>query len=191
MIARIAASGRRSVFPQEPGASRRWRPPLLKVGALLPTAAILVCIVLWALLLRPQSLGGPATWVIVSGTSMKPTLHSGDLVITHRAASYRRGDVIAYHVPKGEPGEGALVIHRIKAGSGKKGYVMQGDNRETKDLWRPKTADIAGKRWLTLSGTGRLLAVLRTPLGLAMAAGLAAFLIIALPVRKRESRSDP
>ncbi len=62
---------------------------------------VLICL-FWAHFLRPESLGGRAGYVLVSGQSMEPRYHTGDLVLVHRHASYRVGQVIAYRVPKGD-----------------------------------------------------------------------------------------
>jgi signal peptidase len=140
----------------------------------------------WALLLRPGSLGGPATYVVVSGTSMEPAFHTGDLVVTRRRRSYAKGDIVAYHVPKGDPGAGRLVIHRVIGGSTRSGYVMQGDNRKSPDLWRPKPADVAGKTWFHIPIRDLGISRLFTPLGLAMAAGALAFLlVVTAPLKRR------
>src|SRR3954447_9111211 len=82
----------------------------------------------WAFVLRPQSLGGPAGYVLVSGHSMLPRYHTGDLVLVERRHSYHVGQVIAYRVPKGDAMAGAQVIHRIIGGDARRGFVVQGDN---------------------------------------------------------------
>jgi signal peptidase len=142
------------------------------------TAAFVVLAVAWTVLLRPQALGGPAAYVIVSGTSMEPTLANGDLVVALKRSSYRSGDVVAYRIPEGEEGAGALVIHRITGGSARAGYVLRGDNREGEDLWRPKPRHIAGDMRVHIPRVGLLFTFVRTPLGMAIFAGLAAFFLI-------------
>src|SRR5439155_25953216 len=89
---------------------------------------LLVCI-FWAQFLRPQSLGGRTGYVLVSGQSMEPRFHTGDMVMVLRRSSYHAGDVIAYRVPKGDAMAGRQVIHRIIGGDAKKGFVVRGDNR--------------------------------------------------------------
>src|SRR5437764_15159981 len=79
--------------------------------------ALMIPVVLfWAMTLRPQSLGGPAGYVLVSGHSMLPRYKTGDLVLVERRSSYHVGQVIAYRVPKGDPMAGAQVIHRLMRG---------------------------------------------------------------------------
>lgn len=142
------------------------------------TALTVAAVVAWAILLRPQLLGGPAAYVIVSGASMEPNLANGDLVLATKQSSYRIGDVIAYRVPDGDPGAGALVIHRVVGGSDAAGYLTKGDNREGLDLWRPRRDDVVGSVSITVPRAGLLFASMRTPLGLAAFAGIAVFLFV-------------
>jgi len=127
--------------------------------------------VAWFLLLRPGSLGGPASYVMVTGSSMERTLHTGDLAMTRKQDSYAIGDIVAFRVPKGEPAEGAMVIHRIVGGSAAEGYVVQGDNNNAPDPWRPKPQNIVGHLWFTLPGAARWVWLLRQPLILGALAG--------------------
>jgi signal peptidase len=129
----------------------------------------------WFFALRPQGLGGPAGFVLVSGKSMLPTMHTGDLVIVHKRDRYRVGDVIAYHVPKPDPAAGAQVIHRIVGGSAEKGFVVQGDNRTAPDIWHPKPDDVIGSEWVHIPRAGRLIVFIHTPLFIA---ALAAFAVV-------------
>ncbi len=150
--------------------------------------AVLALVAAWFFLLRPQNLGGPVGYVIVSGQSMEPTLHSGDLVLVRQRDSYQAGDVIAYRIPRGEPGEGIIVVHRIVGGSAEEGFVTRGDNRTGADLWRPRPQDIAGALWLHLPRVGWLLGLLRTPLVLATAAAaVAVLLVLTSPSRSRRA----
>ena len=131
--------------------------------------ALLGTILLWFLLLRPVLLGGPTSYVMVSGLSMVPTLHSGDLAVLRRQGSYEKEDIIAFRA------EGAVVIHRITGGSAGEGYIVRGDNKDAPDLWRPKPDDILGKVWFYVPGGGRVFAYLRQPQRLAaLVGGLAA-----------------
>jgi signal peptidase I len=164
------------------------RHPRLARGAII--ALTVALIVAWATLLRPQLLGGPAAYVIVSGASMEPNLANGDLVLATKQTTYRVGDVIAYQVPKGEPGEGALVIHRLVGGSTAAGYLTKGDNRAGLDLWRPRPSDVIGSVSIRVPRAGLLFASMRTPLGLAAFAGLAVFLFVSAG-RRSEAEARP
>lgn len=135
---------------------------------LLPLAAVLVA---WFFLLRPESLGGPAGYVMVAGHSMEPTLRTGDLALTQKQGSYDTGDIVAFHVPKGEPAEGAMIIHRIVGGSAAEGYLVQGDNKNAPDPWRPKPQNIVGRLRFTLPGAARWVWLLRQPLILGSVVG--------------------
>ena len=134
---------------------------------------------IWGVWLRPQVLGGPTTIVVVSGTSMEPGLHTGDLVLVHRQDAYRVGDVAAYRLPAGQVGAGSVVIHRIVGGSAETGFVLRGDNRQTNDQWRPKPGDMVGREWVAVSTRGPILGFVLSPLGFACLAALFAFVLIA------------
>jgi signal peptidase len=127
----------------------------------------------------PQRLGGRAAWVMVSGTSMLPRLHTGDLVLVERQSSYRVGEVVAYRVPKGEVGAGYVVIHRIIGGNGRTGWRMKGDNRTAPDLWYPTDHDVIGSKLLRIPHAWFFLRLLHMPLVLGLFAGVAAFFLIA------------
>jgi signal peptidase len=141
------------------------------LGLVLAIAAV----VGWALFLRPQSLGGPAAYVLVSGKSMLPRYHTGDMVLVEHKSSYHRGEVIAYRVPKGDPMAGAQVIHRIIGGDAQHGFLVQGDNRTAPDVWRPKPSDIVGVKTLRIPNAVSVLQYLRSPLLLGMLAACLVF----------------
>jgi signal peptidase len=141
----------------------------------LQIVAVVGLVAFWFVALRPQALGGPAGYALVSGTSMLPTMHTGDLVIVHKHDRYRVGDVIAYHVPKPDPAAGAQVIHRIVGGSAEKGFVVQGDNRTAPDIWHPKPKDVIGSEWVHIPRAGKLIVFVHTPVFIA---ALAAFVVV-------------
>jgi len=110
----------------------------------------IVVLILWSALLRPVALGGPVQYVLVEGTSMEPTLSTGDLVLVRKQDDYAVGDVISFRTPIGP------VIHRIIDGNSSDGFVSMGDNNEIVDPWRPTPAEIVGRAWVTLPGGARL-----------------------------------
>lgn len=137
---------------------------MLRVASAL---ALLGIVGAWVVTLRPQSLGGPATYVVIRGDSMEPNLHTGDLVILQAATTYAHGDVVGYRVPAGDVGAGHLVVHRIDGGTPESGFRMKGDNNASIDPWLPDTDDIAGRVWIALPAIGRMIAVLHQPSGIA------------------------
>ena len=152
---------------------------------------VVATVVFWAMFLRPQSLGGPAAYVLVSGKSMLPRYHTGDLVLVERQSHYHVGEVIAYRVPKGDPMAGAQVIHRIIGGDARHGFVVQGDNRTAPDVWRPKTADIVGAKALRLPGAVVVLRFLRSPLLLGLMAACFVFVrVLGFGGEKTEPKDD-
>ena len=125
----------------------------------------------------PQSLGGQVAYVKVDGHSMDPTYHTGDLAVVRRQSAYAVGDPVAYRIPKGEFGAGAIVIHRLIGGDGVKGYVTRGDNRNMDDPWHPRTKDIVGRVRYDVAGLGTRVATLSKPVYLG---GLVAALTVAV-----------
>ncbi len=121
--------------------------------------------VAWAAL-APPSLGGRATFVIVNGNSMEPTLHRGDLVIVRAAASYQAGDIVTYRHPQIGP-----VIHRIIRRDGDR-YIFKGDHNHWTDSYAPAQAELIGRLWLYLPSAGKPIGWLRKPLGMALMAAL-------------------
>jgi signal peptidase len=138
-----------------------------------------VVLLAWFFFLRPVALGGPASYLWVTGVSMLPTLETGDFVITQHQDHYAIGDVVAYHVPDGEPGAGSIVIHRVAGGSGDSGYVMKGDNKRFADPWHPRQSDVVGRLWIAVPGAGTYLQFMRNPTVFApIAAGVVVFMIL-------------
>src|SRR5437868_1963237 len=168
----------RSSVAIPPTAAARLRVPHAKAIALIAAQLALVAAMLW--FCWPQGLGGRSGWVMVSGTSMLPRLHTGDLVLVERQSSYHAGEVIAYRVPKGQVGAGHVVIHRVIGGNGRTGWRMRGDNRTAPDLWYPTNRDVLGAKLLRIPDAWLVLRFLHTPLFLGLLAGFGIFFWIAL-----------
>lgn len=143
------------------------------------TLSVLVGLAAWAVFLRPTFLGGDTTYVIVSGTSMEPTLRAGDLVLARRRTAYAVGDVVVYGArPEGAAAD-KLIIHRIVGGSARDGYVLRGDNRDRRDVWRPRSGDVRGALVIGIPAVGAVLAKLQEPRFLTAAlAGVLVFLVV-------------
>jgi signal peptidase I len=154
----------------------------------LLACALLLAALGWLFFLRPQVLGGPAAYVLVSGNSMEPALDAGSLVIAFRQDEYQVGDVVVYRVPVGGPAAGRLVIHRIVGGSAESGYVMRGDNTSGSDIWRPAPRDIIGQSEVVVPGVRPVLLFARSPIVAASAAAaLAVYLLLGLWVTPAHS----
>jgi signal peptidase len=134
---------------------------------------LIICI---ALVLWPTTIGGRFGAVMVAGNSMEPTYDLGDAVITWRK-SVSVGDTILYRVPEGDPGEGNPVIHRVVAGDGT-GWVTQGDAVGQPDLWNPSDHDVLGVAQFHIPMGGRVLALMRSWLVIAVLGALAVLLIV-------------
>jgi signal peptidase I len=150
--------------------------------------ALLAWLFVW-----PSFLGGQATYLVVSGSSMEPGYRTGDLVVVREHPAYEIGDIAAYATDHG------TVIHRIVDGDGTSGFVLKGDNKEQVDPWMPTEDQIVGSPWLHVPRVGGWLMTVRqvilTP-PFPYAAATAVFLAVVLrgdtgrtrPVRLRASR---
>jgi signal peptidase len=144
--------------------------------------ASLLLAAVFVVVLAPTTVGGAATYVIVSGDSMKPTFSDGDLVVV-RQSDYAVGEIVAF-----ETGQG-LVIHRIVGGSVESGFVMQGDNKENPDPWHPTEDAIVGKHFAQIPGAGRWTqAVTGNPVWFGALIGGLGSLMVWSPRRKRHRR---
>lgn len=134
----------------------------------------------WWFWLRPEALGGSTSLVTVTGASMEPGMHTGDLAVVRKNDDYAHGDVIAFRVPKDDGSRGSVVIHRIVDGDPETGFRMRGDNNDFYDPWRPRTEDVTGELLLHVPGAGRVVMTLADPLVAgAVFAALTAFVIVA------------
>jgi signal peptidase I len=134
-------------------------------------------VVAFLVLGRAGFVGSPVSYVVVSGHSMEPTFHTGDVAILVRRAGYRRGEIVGYEVPKGSPGAGLIIIHRIVGGNVREGFIMRGDNKQFADPWRPRLRDIVGTERLMVPKVGLATRYVRSRAGLAALAG---FITIAI-----------
>jgi signal peptidase len=158
-----------------------------RVGKAASLTFVAALMVVWAVTLRPQALGGPAMFVAVRGSSMLPAYEHGDLVVVQSADGYEVGDVVAYRVPAGEIGEGRVVIHRIVGGDATAGFTLQGDNNSAPDPWHPGQADMVGIAVFRVSHAGRIISLVQQPAILAgMASAIVVTVFLARPPRPRD-----
>lgn len=128
----------------------------------------------WFIWLRPATLGGDVSYVIVDGRSMEPTYQDGDLVLVRRAAGYEVGDVIAFRAG-GRFDDPTRIIHRIVGGT-PDGFTTQGDGRDRTDPWSPTSDDIIGKAQLHIPMAGDIAGAIARPEFFAAAGGAAVVL---------------
>jgi signal peptidase I len=160
------------------------QPGVLFSMKLLGRLATIALVVVWFVLLRPVALGGSAGYEIVTGHSMEPLLHTGDLVVTQSQAAYGVGDLVVFRVPNGQLGAGSSVVHRIVGGDGTGGFTTKGDNNPSADPWHPRASDVIGRSWIQLPGSGAWLLVVRRPLVLAtIIGGLVGFWFLTTDVK--------
>ncbi|WP_203667490.1 S24/S26 family peptidase [Cellulomonas pakistanensis] len=133
----------------------------------------------------PSTLGGCTTLTIVSGRSMEPTYRTGDLVVS-RCGTPVAGDVVVYTPPGLDRGR---VIHRVVGGDAADGWVLQGDNNDFLDPWRPHQDDVLGIARLHVPGLGRVASILLDPWAWASLLVLAAGVLI-WPAPRDPDRAD-
>jgi signal peptidase len=151
-----------------------------RIGAriLFGCIALVVGAVAW-MGLAPSALGGGITYATVTGSSMEPELHQGDLVMLRSASAYRVGDVVGYH----DPNVNRLVLHRIIA-EDEAGFTLQGDNNDFLDPVRPRPTEIVGRLWTSVPEAGSVVGRFRHPGSAAVLVGALA-LLPAGPRRRR------
>lgn len=135
-------------------------------------ALVVVLVVLGVLYVLPTRFGGTTSYTVVAGKSMNPTYQTGDLLIGRPRANYEVGDIVIYSVPADQPGAGSGVVHRIVGGDGESGWVLQGDNNDEVDFWRPLDGDIRSGVALHVPKVGYVLHYAASPLLLAVLGGL-------------------
>ena len=132
--------------------------------------------------------GSPIRMVIVSGTSMEPWLHTGDLVVTLRRGDYTVGDAVVY-TAEIDGRVAGNVVHRIIAINPDGTFVLQGDNKDYRDPWNVPQDWVNGEVVIMIPKAYYVLSIWRHPIFLATMAGL--FLTMALwppdPMKKPPS----
>lgn len=139
---------------------------------------VALVIALW-----PTALGGPTSFVIVTGKSTEPTLYQGDLVML-RTETYEVGDVVSYQPFQGDS---AQVTHRIIEIEDDGTLVLQGDNNGFIDPFAPTKEDVTGKMVLSIPKVGKAAGALGQPLVWGSLLVIAAALLL---YKKPERDSD-
>ena len=136
----------------------------------IPLASVVLLAISW-MSMAPPKWGGQLTFTVVSGTSMEPAFHTGDLVVLRRSGHYQTGDIVTYSVPE-KPYTSFNVVHRIVKELPDGRFVIRGDNRDADDPWLVSNADIRGKQILLVAKGGFVLLFFSTPVGFALMFGV-------------------
>jgi len=138
------------------------------VSRLFTSVLLLVFI---ALICWPAQWGGPVTFAIVSGTSMEPEYHTGDVVVAVKSPdAYKVGDIIVYTVHDGDLKGG--VVHRIVRELPDGNFLTQGDNKPYTDPWEVQPDWISGKVQIMIPQGAKALLIMRSPIFLSVIVGL-------------------
>lgn len=142
---------------------------------------LLLLAICW-IILAPAQLGGNLIYIIVSGNSMEPNLHNGELAVLRPASYYQVGDVVTYRHPTL-----GSVIHRII--ESKDGiYILQGDNNPWVDSYQPNQQEIVGKLLFHIPNAGKVVKGFRTPVGAALLSGVLSFFLLWPDKDEKEER---
>jgi signal peptidase I len=115
--------------------------------------------------------------------------HLGDAVVVKKLDHPQVGDIIVFHIPKGEPAAGMLVVHRIHAIRSDGTFETKGDNRRYPDPFKITTGDIVGSPAWTLPHFGRLIGLASSPFVVGGAVGLIAMMTW-IPKALKDDKDD-
>ncbi len=122
--------------------------------------------------------------VVLSG-SMEPALSVDDLIIVHKEESYAVDDMIVFC------DGGGTTVHRLKIVNGDT-FVTRGDANNTDDQPILKK-EVKGKVVKSYKGVGKLVSVVRSPIGIVVTLALAVALFEAphyMRQRKKQEELD-
>lgn len=135
-------------------------------------AALAVLCLVAVAWLWPASLGGATTVLVVKGTSMEPTYHSGDVVIVRSEPHPAVGDVVVVGVGGSSD---TRVVHRVVERRDDGRLVTKGDNRSTEDGFLTEPDHVVGTARLHVPRAGLvILAMSRWWMIAVLCGGLAA-----------------
>jgi signal peptidase I len=150
--------------------------------AVLAAFLIVVVVTTW-IVFAPLQLGGQAAYVIVTGNSMEPGFHLGDLVIVHPVLDYQVGDIVVYRNAELK----GFVVHRI-IGKNLDHFLLQGDHNSWTDSYQPTREEMIGKLWIHLPEAGKVVQWLRLPISMALMAGAAGGILMTAVLMGRSKR---
>jgi signal peptidase I len=155
---------------------KRW-------GQAVLAASLIVFVITAWMVFAPLQLGGQAAYVIVTGNSMEPGFHLGDLVVVHPVLDYQVGDIVVYRSAELK----RFVFHRI-IGKNLDHFILQGDNNSWTDSFQPTREEMVGKLWIHIPRAGKVVQWLRLPINMALMAGAAGGILMAAILMGRSRR---
>jgi signal peptidase I len=177
--------------PAAPADGREAAVPGRKDHHVVGTIVVVAIIVAMIVLTWPVQHGGRLGITLLSGHSMEPTFHTGDVVLTWKQPDYQSGEVVVYPVPDG-PGAGLNVVHRVIGFRPDGTLITKGDNNHSPDPWHPTQASVLGSEIGSIAEAGLGIGLIRRPdviaLLLAAIAGACAFWLVLDVGRGRDRR---
>jgi len=146
-------------------------------------AFLLVLIITAWIVFAPLQLGGQVAYVIITGNSMEPGFHLGDLVIVRQASVYQVGDIVAYRSAELR----SFVFHRI-IGLDLDRFILKGDHNTWTDSYQPTREELVGILWIHLPGIGKVVQWLRLPINMALMAGVTGGILTTVLLMGRSKR---
>lgn len=140
---------------------------------------VAVVVLIGWLAIAPVKFGGTATYVVVRGTSMLPTISNGDAVMLRQASQYNIGDIVAFRSQSAD----AVYLHRIIDTDGSR-FVLRGDNNRLDDLDRPTSGEILGRQVRLFPGAALWVERLANPVTIVFTALATAALFLAFGSRR-------
>ena len=124
----------------------------------LAWAGVIAFLIALGVFFFPARLGGEMYYVILTGPSMEPRFHVGDLVLARRAPFYQPGDIAIYRHPRI-----GFVFHRIVGYDAEGRFRFKGDNNSWEDPYHPRPDEVMARYVVRIPAVGKALRQLRSP----------------------------
>ncbi len=121
-------------------------------------AGVIAFLIALGVFFFPARLGGEMYYVILTGPSMEPHFHVGDLVLAREAPFYQPGDVAIYRHPRI-----GFVFHRIVGYDAQGRFRFKGDHNSWEDPYHPRPDEVLARYVVRIPAVGKVLRQLRSP----------------------------
>lgn len=146
-----------NALPEAEPTSNWWLTTRRILGWLSTILMLAILFLAW-----PLAWGGLFSYTVVSGNSMEPTYHTGDVVMTYRTSDYQVGDVIVYTVTLDD--KTGAIVHRIIEVLPDGTYKTKGDNNGFADPWVAEPQNIRGEVIAMFPQAYKVIGIIRSPL---------------------------